>query len=469
MFTLILAKLNSLPKIVAQVQQKAEDIDRQLKALPQPIQGNIPAMVLGELMKFEKEVQKNMDGGSRAYPFQKTWDTKAQEFRKSLADTRPVIKMSPPLRYSHNVRDTPLLTHEFTTPRSSARRDIMTIDIDSEDDDVDTQGTPTHQSGLKRPHTSTQSTPIKMPRQSPCVQHLTVSNATQIKSKSFELLEVRSIIQDAYVGGIPGQIHPKAIEDMVGSSMAHWREPVELFTQSTQQLCEHMVSDQAYAVFGHHQNTPFFDTILEVCRSFFEDAFSQQRQLNQRILAWELSKPKTLNEEAMGSAREKAMTLLQDRSKEIRAHNYVEEQENKTGKFTQGPARKDKVSKVLERDLKPETFHRELLAMSFVKAFYDVAHSRFVDTVCSSIHCEVFGKCRNDLFNVMRDKFRVTDADGKHKNLILSYTVRADSSLANDRLAILLASNPEDERRRAQLNKERDTLLKAQQRLHGLS
>ena len=403
-----------MPKIVAQVQQKAENIDAQLRALPEPIQGNLAAMVLGELMKFEKDLQKNIDGGSRTYPFQKTWDTKAQEFRNLLAGTRPVIRMAPPLRYSINGRDTPSASQETMAPGSGASRNTMTIDLDSDDDDdVDMQGTPTHRPGSKRPHKSSQSSPVKLPRTSPTAPNPSMCS-TKIQSKNFELLEVRSVIQDAYVGGIPGQIHPQAIEDMVKASMAHWQEPVEMFLQSTQQLCETMVSDQVYAVFGHHQNTRYFDIILEICKTFFDDAFLQQRQLNQRILAWELSKPKTLNDEAMSLARDKAMALLRDRSRDIRALNFIEEQENKTGKFTQGHVRKEKISKVQDKDLKPETFHRELYAMSFVKAFYDIAYSRFVDIICSSIHCEVFGKCRNDLFGVMRDIFRVTDSDGKH-------------------------------------------------------
>lgn len=51
--------------------------------------------------------------------------------------------------------------------------------------------------------------------------------------------------------------------------------------------------------------------------------------------------------------------------------------------------------------------------MSFVKAFYEIAYARFVDIVCSCISHEVFGTCRKDLFMVLRDRFGVTEPNGK--------------------------------------------------------
>ena len=47
--------------------------------------------------------------------------------------------------------------------------------------------------------------------------------------------------------------------------------------------------------------------------------------------------------------------------------------------------------------------------------------------------------------------------------------MRADSYTADQRLAILLAANPHDEHRRAQLKREMETISKAQEHLEGLS
>ena len=47
--------------------------------------------------------------------------------------------------------------------------------------------------------------------------------------------------------------------------------------------------------------------------------------------------------------------------------------------------------------------------------------------------------------------------------------MHADPYLADERFAILLAANPQDEFRRAQLKRELETISKAQEHLEGLS
>ncbi|KAL9100044.1 MAG: hypothetical protein Q9163_004537 [Psora crenata] len=462
-----LTLLCSLPRIITQVHQKAEMIDAALKELPEPLHGNLPAIVLGELMKFEKELQKHMDGG-REFPFQKAWNEKATRFRKVLAETKPMLSLSNPERSMRfNLNDSPARSGVQESPSPSSRK-AATITINTDDDsDVPTQRSRVQRN--KRPHSSTQSTPIKSQRSSnttPTSRPVSVG----VRAKLFDVAEVNSLIQDAYVGGVPDQTHPMAIEEMIVLSMTHWQGPLDHFLKETQELCESMVFELVQAVFGHRQHTRYFDLILECCRTFFEEAFSQQRQLLNRILAWEMSKPRTLNDEAMCIARDKALTILQSYSREVRAREYVEEQEAKTGKATDGAARKEKAAKVADVQLRPEVYGREIHAMSVVKAFYEgqlpykelalqpchtltlhiVAYSRFVDVVCSSMHYELLCKCRNELFPEMIRRFGVTDPG------------------ANERFAILLAANARDEERRAVLMKEKDKIEKAQERLDGL-
>lgn len=47
--------------------------------------------------------------------------------------------------------------------------------------------------------------------------------------------------------------------------------------------------------------------------------------------------------------------------------------------------------------------------------------------------------------------------------------MQADPYTADERLAVLLAANPQDELRRAQLKREMETISKAQEHLEGLS
>ncbi|KAF6240067.1 hypothetical protein HO173_001677 [Letharia columbiana] len=439
----------SLPRIADQVQRKAELIDAKLQELPEPIDGNLPAIVMGELNRFEREIEKHIDGGSHVNSFQKEWNRLARKFRKDLADTRPVLVLMPSPQtpsHGHSSRGTGPSSMSGT-PTPTARGNTTPIPIDSDDDDVPCKPSPVVQrSGQKRPLASVQHTPQKIPRTLNSAPRLTALSS----SRRFDLSEVRDIIQDAYIG-LPNQIDPKATERMIVMSMEHWEEPVNRFLTGTKQLCEAMVFEQVEKVFGKYAKTLFYEKVMKICESFFEEVLSQQRQLVMQVLRWETSKPKTFNDESLELAEGRALTMLQTKRREARAGAYLDEQEAQTGKSTSGQTRIEKISKLSDAQLGPETYNREIVAMSTVKGYYECAYSRFVDVVCASIHCELFNKCRDNIGREMKQQFGVIE-DG-----------------AYERFAILMAANPRDEERRAQLKKERDTIQKARERLDGLS
>ncbi len=348
-----------MPDIIEKVQQKADFIEATLKGLPEPLDGNLPAIVYGELLKFEGKVQKNIDGGLQDNTFQKRWHYLALEFRKVLADSRPVLMLPKPSTPRQSSRDTPSSEMTGTPTPGSGRGNIPVFNVDS-DSEGDHKPSPDQHSGRKRSHPSTQSTPSKYSRIVP-----KRTRGYSITSRRFSLSEVREIIRDAYTG-LPNQTHPKAIERMINLSQEHWHEPVEYFLNQIRELCQAMVFEQVLEVFGHHQQTKYYEQILGICETFFEEALLYQRQVSKDILRWELSKPNTLNSEAMNIAREKALALLQARRCEVRANAYLDEQEAKSGKTTTGQARVDKLSKLTIDDgrLPPDMYTQEIMAMS---------------------------------------------------------------------------------------------------------
>ena len=323
--------------------------------MPEPLSDNLPAIVYGELFKFEAEIGKSIDGGSNNNVFQKEWYNRAMEFRKVLADSRPVLLRQTPPAPKQSSRDTP--SGETTaTPTPSGRKNVAVFTIDSDSDDE--KPSPTAQpTGLKRRFPSTQFTPRKFS----CIvpRH---PRGYEVFSKRFKLDDIRGYIQDAYIG-LPDQTDPKAIERMIKLSMEHWDEPVEQFLTRTRELCESMVFDRALKVFGSHQETQYYEQILDICKSFFDDALAQQRQVAKEILSWESSNPKTFNAEAMNMARDKALTLLRTRRREEQANQLVEEQEVRSGKPTTGQARTEKLSKITDAQLPPDVYSQEIIAM----------------------------------------------------------------------------------------------------------
>lgn len=435
----------SLPRITDQVQRKAELIDSKIQELPKPIHGNLPAIVMAELGNLERALEKQIDGGSQVNSFQKDCNILARNFRKALADSRPVLVLTPnpqtPSR-GHVSRGTGSSSMSGT-PTPAPRGNATPIPIESDEDDVPCDPSPViGRSGQKRPLTSTQYSPNKTPR--------TVNSAPR-SSRLFTLKEVRDIIEDAYIGGLPGRVDPKATERMIVMSMTHWEKPVNEFLDGTKAICKDMVCEQIQTIFGKYVKTKFYEKVKAIWESFFEQVMSRQRQLVLQLLKWEMAKPKTLNDEAFGLAEAKALTMLQNKRRETRAGAYLDGQEAVTGKPTTGQTRIERIGKVSDAQLGPDEYKKEIGAMSSVKGYYECAYFRFVDIVCASIHCELFNRCRDELGSEMKKQFGVIE-DG-----------------AYERFAVLMAPNPRDEECLIHLKKEKETIKKAQERLEGLS
>lgn len=326
----------------------------QLNELPEPLGNHLAVTVMGELVTFERFVEKAIDGGKNEFPFQKDWDAVARKLRQDLADTHPMLILSTPSTPGRRQESSPVGAGN-TTP----------IAIDSDDEDghqvIHSKLSPGLSRSNKRSSSFlSQPTPTKFLK--------TLSSASQVLparkgSKLFYLPEVRDICQGAYKGGIH-KISPEAIERMIVISMQHWKYPLDQFFIQTRKLCEGVIFEQFQKVYGKYSQTQYYDTILQICETFFEKAFYEQRQLVDRILNWEQSRPKTYNDKAMGLAEMEALTILRKKSRDMRAHAFLNAQERKSGKPSTGQARMEKLEKVTDAQLSQEGYSQEIEAIS---------------------------------------------------------------------------------------------------------
>ena len=198
-----------------------DSIEATLKGLPEPLGGNLPAIVYGRLLKFEEEIQKkNVDRGLQDNAFQKRWHYLDLEFRKVIADSRPLLMLPTPAISRQSSSNIPSREMTGTPTPGSKRGNIPVFNIDS-DSKGDHKPSPVQLPWRKRSHLSTQSTPNKCSRIVP-----KRARGYCITSRCFTLSKVRDIIRDAYTG-LPNQTHPKAIKRMIKLSQEHWHEPVE--------------------------------------------------------------------------------------------------------------------------------------------------------------------------------------------------------------------------------------------------
>ncbi|SLM36997.1 P-loop containing nucleoside triphosphate hydrolase [Lasallia pustulata] len=439
--------LTSLPRITEQVSKKALTIDAKLAELPEPPAGNLPAVLMRELTTFAHELEQHIDGGSYLFPFQKTWMNLALQFRKIMADSQPTLfvrdKSEPSSRpKARSFQQSHDLEQGSPTPSQGQTQSISL----SSDDEKPSTPTPAQRSGKKRSSAASlpSSTSQKKAKTNVIPQYAGLG-------KRFHLSEIRDIVQDAFVAGIPNQVHPKAIERMCTMSVQHWDKPLAEFLRLTGDMVLVVLTDGLDKVFGKWKQTKLYAEAGAIIDAFVAKALTEQRTAAQRSLMLEMSKPMTLNSEAQSVACGDALAKLEEARWEVRSTIWADEQERKSGRSASGQGKHDKGAKAIEAQIGPDPFNQEIRTMAIVRGYYTCAFSRFVDTVCQGIQAELFVTCRNDIFQELQDRLGIMEPD------------------ANQRCAVLLAQDPQVEIRRAQLKKEKGTLAKAKEWLDRLS
>ena len=270
----------------------------------------------------------------------------------------PLVTVTATQTPSRKVRSSTSVGETPGTPTPS--RNLAPISLDSDSDGEEPPKiSPASRKRIaqKRPHPSAQSTPHKVAR---------MSEVPRFKmdkiGKQFQLDEIRGIRQDHYVG-LPGETDPKATEKMILLSIAHWEHPVDQYISRTGELCQNMIYERVLSVFGHRQNTQFYSELTDICDAFLNKAIDDQLKIVKQILSWELKRPTTLNDVAIEVAKAKAIEYLQKKRRDSLARAWLDEEEEKSGKQTTGPARIDKMARITDAQLGPDPYSLEIKAM----------------------------------------------------------------------------------------------------------
>lgn len=314
--------------------------------------------ILEKLIHFDGEIKLEIESGSQSHPFLKNWWNTAMRFRKLLADCRPI------LQFADQTPNRKVLDREgsISTPTPSRRQapsEIISIDCEEDSQEM---------SNRKRHHEADIESPCKRaPNEAllkdriseiPLFQN-SISTPHRSRARRFRLHEIRSIIQDAYVG-LPGDIHPKAMETMIRMILSSWKEPLYWFLELTQNRCREMMKGHLHNTFGCWKSTQLYDKILEICDSFLEDQFAYQREAAKRAQSLELLTNIAINEDSLNSYVEKAHAEIREDRRNKRAIDFLDKHESKP---SSGQARDDKVAKITDLQLGPDPFSDEVHLM----------------------------------------------------------------------------------------------------------
>ncbi|KAL8983687.1 MAG: hypothetical protein Q9205_002137 [Flavoplaca limonia] len=452
----------SLPQITEQVQLKTTQIIARLNELPEPPKGNLPLKILEKILMFENDLARHLDGGSEKYPFQKHFHAAALRFRSTIAFSYPRLSFADSITAFTASSQLPYRSSATPTPIGSRCSDIIPIDSDDECK-ATTQKERSPSKRKQPPITPSQTSPTKRSRLDQIPQFVgqedRVNNNSESSSmvvdrkapfaKRFTLTGIRTILQDAHIG-LPNQIHPEGIKRMVKESLSHWDEPLDELLAFTGQTCLAMVLERASYVFGLWQGTRCYDRLLEICQSFFQEKLRIQTLSAKRVLATECRTALTLNEKAMRTASEEALSALGNAYRNERVKAVLTKQDPEWETNVRDRSKLDKMmASVSDVQLGPNPFLQELRAMADVRGYYECAFSRFVDVVYQGIQTELFAACRYELGEALKEGIGLEEKD------------------AEQRCAVLLAVDPENERLRAELIKQKSNLEKASEWLES--
>ncbi|KAL8948932.1 MAG: hypothetical protein Q9222_004919 [Ikaeria aurantiellina] len=442
----------SLPQITERVRTKTSEIITRLQGLPEPPKGNLSMKVLEKIMAFQHAVHSQLNGGSEEYPFLKQWYAAAVRFKDTLAYSYPRLKFA-----DQSSNSSSQLAYRLSATPTPCNRSSEVIPIDSDGEGVAAfHSTPTSTPQKRKQPGSkhSQASPLKRSRLQDIPKYVPSpdagntsfndSNVDRVApfAKRFTLSEIRNILQDAHIG-LPNQIDPKATKRMIKESLVFWDQPLDDLLEFTNQECLAIICNQAFQIFSIWQGTQIFDLIIDACKSFFSEKSNSQAAAAKRVLALERQLALTLHEDAMRTASERALATLENGLHKERAKAFLAKTDANWEEDLTDRVRSEKISKVTDAQLGPNPYIHELRALADVRGYYECAFSRFVDVISRSIQGELFMTCREEIGTVLKQRIGLEEKD------------------AEQRCAILLAVDPDSERIRAELTKQKENLEKA--------
>ncbi|KAL3464034.1 P-loop containing nucleoside triphosphate hydrolase protein [Aspergillus heterothallicus] len=405
-----------LPVIITKINEKAARIDNELSTLPAPPSANVPYILCGKLHTLKDRIRCQIEGGFREYPLQKVWTNIAEDFKRSLAITRPTVRLLSDLDKEYicnsRIEDSECeLTEIHQTPKK--------LKVDGDE-------------------IGSRSRPIKKP-----TGYYTVHfDRFTSSAREFSWEEIRDINKESASAGIPQQINPKAIDFMNRLSVEHWREPMMVFIEASHRLVKETLLHELKEVFVQYLQTELYRELRRIIETYLKKLRAEHIAHVEEIYSIEHQRPFTMARSALDKETNAASDLFVRRRFETRANHFLDLQQ----KYPRGdPRRANEIKKLGVDELGVDIFTLEVKMMATTRGYYEVASSRFVDAVAQSVHTKLFFKCRENLVKEIEDGLGIYDQN------------------AVDRCNELMSEDVERQRRREYLTKQKEKVMKAQQ------
>ena len=402
--------LASLPTIKDRIRSQLDQLDAELRDLPEPPTHNAVHIVIQLLQSFTGRVQKAIEGEQTYKEWRLTWKEQRQNFYQELGAQKPALFLRGHLdeglyrgaNDAHSIDETLI------------KNDIDTITIDSDVENkirhpapASSNSSPTKKRKLEAPPT---------PRQSRSqLSHQDLVKRSNL-AKSFKLDELRKVLDDISDSDLPGEMDSRALDHLILSCLQHWDQPTTKFFQVIDYSLKNQLRLLFDGVFKAWDTTELYQKAWEIVDKYISFHLGEQRDVAAtQFLGSEQEKPFTGDNVLWESNKATALESFRKARLEARVNVYFKEFEHATGKQLSLVERHRKIQndQNLRDKLNADPYHREVEVMAKIRGYYNIASLRFFDVICLSMQAKLFKLLRTQLLGELMIGLGMCDGDSE--------------------------------------------------------
>ncbi|KAL1610635.1 hypothetical protein SLS60_002305 [Paraconiothyrium brasiliense] len=439
--------VKALPGIYEQIQARLDEVDAQLRLIPEPPPTYGAARIIMDLLiGFSDHVRKEVEGAYPCKEWRNLWKDLQKQFFEGLEAMKPTM-----VRRGQNDRG----LYNSTLSGKSSDDPVCLSDEDSDDDRADNAPPETPQSKRKLEHTPAP-TPSKRFRVSvpsiPTPSKIKPVHGVDYNGKRrvFQLDEVSHHLEANSQSKIPGHIEPKVVDDLVKQTIAHWDVPMNKLFDELEDGLTRFIRLTFERFFQPRQDTKLYIEAWKIVENILKTSLTEQRTMAKDAYNDEWEGPYTFHK-AIFNREKKAMREKYRAARiETRLKIYMEEMAQIVGE--EKVHTKDKLLKneSLCSRLQQEPYETEIDVIAQITSYYVLAFHRFHDSICMRVQSKLFTRLQTKLRDDMDETLGIHDEDGTRKAMEL------------------LEEPSRHAARRKELYAQKSALLQGQQHLEAL-
>lgn len=404
--------VKALPGIYEQVQLRLDDVDGQLKLIPEPPPNYGATRIIMDLINaFSDHVRKEVEGAYPCKDWRNTWKDLREIFFEGLNAMRPTMMR-------RGQRDFGL--YDSTRAGRSSDDPLCLSDGDDEYVNNAPPETPPNKRKLEHaPPSSNKKSRFSVPLiPTPAKMQSIHGVDYNDKRKVFQLDEVSQHLSANSQSKIPGHIEPKVVDDLVKQTITHWRVPMGKLFVDLENYLKTFIRLSFEQHFQSRKDTRLYNEAWQIVENILDTSLVEQRTMASDAFNDEIEGPYTFHTAIFNSEKISMCKKYQNARLDTRLKVYMEEMAKHVGEEKVPNKEKILKNENLYSRLKEEPYEVEVDVVAQITSYYMLAVRRFHDTICMRVESKFFTRLRNKLRNEMEETLGIHE-DGTQKAIAL--------------------------------------------------